>query len=271
MAGKEYDNMIVSIVTTVLNGGHDLRTCIESVKAETPCGVLVEHLIVDGGSTDGSAELAASYGVRVLREPRVGLFGRMNIGYRAAKGELIGFLGADDLLLPGAVEAVVKAYRRSGRRWMVGGIRWISADGHSLGGLRAPPRWMTTAAYVALDWNVISHLGTYMNQDLFSQLGGFDERYGVLADFHLFARALQQEPFERVARTLACYRRHERNHSIVHKDLAANEVPAIRQSLGLSDDPGRSLRRCAMKAWFNVRNPGWCGCKVMERLRLEMV
>ena len=212
--------MIISIVTTVLNGGNYLRACIESVKAATPCGVLVEHLIVDGGSTDGSAELADAHGVRVLREPKVGLIGRMNIGYRAAKGELIGFLGADDMLLPGAVEAVVEAYRRRGRRWVVGGIRWIAADGHSLGELRAPPQWMTAAAYVALDWNVISHLATYINQDFFSQLGGFDERYDVLADFHLFARALRQEPFERVARPLAYCRRHGQNYSIVNKDLA---------------------------------------------------
>jgi glycosyltransferase involved in cell wall biosynthesis len=262
--------MMISIVTPVLNGGDDLRACIESVKAQTPCGVLVEHLIVDGGSTDGSAELAAALGARVLREPTVGLTGRMNIGYFAAKGELIGVLGADDLLLPGAIEAVVKAYRRRGRRWVVGGTRWIAADGHSLGELRAPPRWMTAATHVALDWNVISPLATYMNRDFFSRLGGYDQRYDVAADFHLFARALQQEPFERVARPLACWRKHGQNYSVVHTNRATHEARAIRRSLGLSDDRGRPLRRCAMKAWFNLRNPGWCGRKLIERARLQL-
>src|SRR5216683_7924480 len=107
--------MIVSYVTTVLNAADDLPACIETVKAQRFRGVLVEHVIVDGGSTDGSADVAAAHGVRVLREPGVGLTGRFNIGYRAAKGELISFLGADDVLLPGAVEAVVAAYKRSGR------------------------------------------------------------------------------------------------------------------------------------------------------------
>lgn len=262
--------MIITIVTPVLNGGPDLRACIESVKAETRRGVLVEHLIVDGGSTDGSAELAVAHGVQVLREPKVGLTGRMNIGYRAAQGELIGFLGADDVLLPGTVEAVVEAYRYRWRRWVVGGIRWIAADGHSLGELRAPPRWMTAAAYVALDWNVISPMATYIHRDFFSQLGGYDERYDVAADFQLFARALQQEPFERVARPLACWRRHQGNYSFVHNDLATLEAQAIRQSLGLRHDPGQPLRRCAMKAWFNLRNPGWCGSKLIERARLRL-
>ena len=262
--------MIVSVVTPVLNGGDYLRSCIESVKAQTPCGVLVEHLILDGGSTDGSAELGAAQGAGGLREPKDGLTGRMNIGYRAAKGELIGFLGADDMLLPGAVEAIVAAYRRRQRRWVVGGTRWIAADGHSLGELRAPPRWMNAAAHVALDWNAISTLATYLNRDFFSQLGGFDERYDAAADFHLFAHALQQEPFERVARPLAAWRRHGRNHSVVYNDLAVHEAHAIRQSLGLSDDPGRPLRRCAMKVWFNLRNPGWCGHKMIERARLQL-
>jgi hypothetical protein len=109
-----------------------------------------------------------------------------------------------------------------------------------------------------------------MNREFFSQLGGYDEHYQVAADFHLFARALQQEPFERVARPLACWRRHQRNYSFVRKDLAAREALAIRGSLGLSDDPGRPLRRCAMKAWLNLRNPSWCGCKVVERVRLQL-
>jgi glycosyltransferase involved in cell wall biosynthesis len=267
---EEHEAMIVSVVTPLLNGGDYLRACIESVKAQTPCGIHVEHVVIDGGSTDGSAELAAAQGVRVLREPKVGLTGRMNIGYRSAKGELIGSLGADDILLPGAVEAVVAAYKRQARRWVIGGVRWISADGQSLGEVRAPPLWMNVAAHVALDWNVISPLATYMNRDFFSQLGGHDERYNVSADFHLYAHALQKEPFERVARPLAAWRRHRRNFSVVHGDLGVHEVHAIRQSLGLSHDPGRPFRRCAMKAWVNLRNPGWCGHKLIERARLQL-
>ena len=262
--------MNITIVTTVLNGAEYLRACIESVKAETSFGVPVEHLIVDGGSTDGSAEIAAAYGLRVLREPKVGLMGRANIGYRAAKGDLIGFLGADDMLLPGAMETVVEAYRRNGRRWVVGGTRWIDADGRSLGEFRAPPQWMSVAAYVAPNWNVICHLATYFHRDFFLQLGGFDERYAVLADFHLFARALQQEPFERVARPLAYGRRHSGQFSVVHKDSADREVPVIRQSLGLSEDFGRPLRRCALRAWVNLRNPNWCRHKLTQRARLQL-
>jgi glycosyltransferase involved in cell wall biosynthesis len=258
--------MIVSIVTPVLNGGQYLRDCIESVKRETQSGILVEHLIVDGGSTDGSYELAEALGLRVLRRSKLGLIERINLGFRAAEGELIGYLGADDFLLGGAVEAVVEAYRRSGRRWLVGGYRWISADGQSLGDLRAPPRWIPLGAYAALDWPVISELSTYMHKEFFLQLGGYDERYRIATEFDLYARALQQEPFERIARSLACSRRHGQNASEIQKERAIHEVRAIRESLGLGNGFKSSLNRCAMKAWFNLRNPRWCAGKLESSL-----
>jgi glycosyltransferase involved in cell wall biosynthesis len=238
------------------------------VKAEMLSGIAVEHLVIDGGSVDGSVELAEAHGLRVLRENGTGLAERVNLGYRVAKGELIGFLGADDVLLAGAVDAVVDAYRRSGRRWLVGGHRWIAADGQRLGDLRAPPRWMTLTAYLALDWTVISPVATYMNREFFLQLGGQDERYSVAADFDLFARALRREPFERIARPLACARRHGQNYSAVHKEHAVYEVHAIRASLCLSNGFSWFLHRYAMKAWFNLSNPEWCAGKIMHRARL---
>jgi len=52
--------------------------------------------------------------------------------------------------------------------------------------------------------------------------------------------------------------------------LPTHDARAIRQSLGLSDDPGRWLERRAMKAWFNLCNPGWGGHKLIERARMQL-
>jgi glycosyltransferase involved in cell wall biosynthesis len=262
--------MIVTIVTPVLNGGRYFRECIESVKEAATPHIVIEHLIIDGGSTDGSVELAEAAGLPVLKEPEIGLTARMNVGFRAAKGELVGFLGADDVLLPGAIEAVVEAYRRSGRRWLVGGSRWITADGRSLGEFRAPPSWMTWRGLAACDWNPILAMATYMNREFFLQVGGYDERYHFAFDFDLYIRALYLEPFARIARPLACFRRHGRNHSAVYKDLAVREARAVRESLHVSNDFGRFFQRYGMKAWFNLSNPSWCARKLIERCRLRL-
>jgi glycosyltransferase involved in cell wall biosynthesis len=262
--------MIITIVTPVLNGGLYFRECIESVKGAATSQIAVEHLIIDGGSTDGSVELAEAAGLRVLKEHSIGLTGRMNIGNRAAKGGLIGFLGADDVLLPGAAEAVVEAYRRSGRRWLVGGLRWIGPSGQSLGNFRAAPHWMTWRIHAACDFTPISPLAAYMSQEFFLEYGGYDERYEVAPEFDLFARALRRERFERIDRPLACWRRHGQNNSVVHRDGLLREGHAVRESFGMRDDFTRSLLSYAMKAWFHLSNPGWCAGKMSERVRLRL-
>jgi hypothetical protein len=63
---------------------------------------------------------------------------------------LIGFLGANDVIPPSGVQAVVDGYRRSGRRWVVDGIRWITERGRSLGELAASPVWMTPRMLASL-------------------------------------------------------------------------------------------------------------------------
>ena len=262
--------MIVTIVTPVLNGGSYFRECIGSVKEAAKSQIVIEHLIIEGGSTDGSVEIAGAAGLQVLKKPETGLTGRLNVGYRAAKGELIGFLGADDLLLPGAIEAVVEAYRRSGRRWVVGGVRWIGPNGQSLGEFRAPPLWMTWRVHAACDCTPIPHIATYMNREFFLQCGGFDERYEVTPEFDLFARALHREPFSRIKRPLACWRRHGQNNSAVHRDGLLKDAQAVRESFGLANGFNRFLFSYMIKAWCHLSNPGWSARKMIERTRVRL-
>ncbi|TAE32533.1 MAG: glycosyltransferase [Cytophagales bacterium] len=90
--------MKVSIITVVYNGHDTIRDCIESVLTQTHPNL--EYIVIDGASTDGTADLVRSYGDRVSRfvsEPDKGLYDAMNKGIALATGEVIGFLNADDL------------------------------------------------------------------------------------------------------------------------------------------------------------------------------
>jgi glycosyltransferase involved in cell wall biosynthesis len=87
----------ISVVTVAYNAAATIGDTIRSVAAQT--GVEVEHLIVDGASADGTADLARTIGgahVRVLSEPDQGLYDAMNKGLALASGEAVGFLNADD-------------------------------------------------------------------------------------------------------------------------------------------------------------------------------
>ncbi|MDV7390150.1 glycosyltransferase, partial [Arthrospira platensis SPKY1] len=89
--------MKISIITVTLNRCDTLRDALESVLGQT---IPVEYIIVDGGSTDGTLELLATYGgriARVISEPDQGIYDAMNKGIRAATGDIIGMLNADDV------------------------------------------------------------------------------------------------------------------------------------------------------------------------------
>src|SRR5882672_4237161 len=222
----------------------------------------VEHVIVDGGSTDGTVELAESYGLRVLKGKDRGIFDAINKGSFNSAGELLGFLGADDIMLKGALENIVEGYRKNNRRWIVGGIRWIDENGKSLGDLAAPPRWMSSRMHACLHWNPIMHMATYFSREFYTALGGFNIDYKDSGDFEMFARALSQEPYERVSATIACFRRTGMNNSVVNAERANRETNSVCNTFGPKSDLERTFWRNLLKAWFNLRNPGWLARKL---------
>src|SRR5687768_12090324 len=98
----------VSIVIPCYNQARYLPAALASVRRQgyQP----IECLVVDDGSTDDTAALAASLGARVISRPNGGVSAARNAGLAAARGELVVFLDADDELLPDAVAAEVAAF-----------------------------------------------------------------------------------------------------------------------------------------------------------------
>lgn len=262
--------MIVTIVTPTLNGIDYLRECIESARNNATHDIEVEHVIVDGGSTDGTVELAQSYGLRVLQGKDKGIFDAINKGSFNSSGELLGFLGADDVMLPGGLKAIVEAYRKSRPRWVVGGIRWIDGQGRDLGALAAPPTWMTPAMLVCLGWNPIMHMGTYFSRSFYEELGGFDISYRDAGDYDMFCRALRIAPYARVAQPIASFRRTGLNNSAVHGSRTAAECAKIRAAYGPSSPAERLLWRSVLKAYFNLGNPSWLVSKIADTTRTTL-
>ena len=88
----------VSIITTSLNAVGTIRDCLESVKGQTCPDV--EHIVVDGASTDGTQAVLAEYTdslAQVISEADRGIYDGMNKGLRRATGDVVGLLNADDM------------------------------------------------------------------------------------------------------------------------------------------------------------------------------
>lgn len=261
--------MIVTIVTPTLNAVRYLKECIESARAAEFPGVQIEHVIVDGGSTDGTVELAEAHGLRVLTGKDRGIFDAINKGSFNSSGELLGFLGGDDVMLPHGMRAVADAYRRSGARWVVGGIRWIDEHGRDMGGLSAPPVWMTPRMLTCLGWNPTMHMSTYFSRDFFTELGGFDISFRDCGDYEMFSRARRLARYARIARPVACFRRTGANNSAVNIERAKGEARAIVNTFGPRSRLEQQLWRYSMKIWFNLANPAWVTAKLRQSVKFN--
>jgi len=90
---------LISIITPSLNRANFIVDAIESVLSQDYPAI--EHIIVDGGSTDGTLEILKRYShLRVICEPDQGLYDAINKGIRLARGEIIGLLNTDDCYAP---------------------------------------------------------------------------------------------------------------------------------------------------------------------------
>jgi GT2 family glycosyltransferase len=196
-----------------------------------------------------------------------GIFDAINKGSFGSNGELLGFLGADDILLPGALDAVAVHHQRHGRRWLSGGGRWLDGDGRPRGDISAPPTWITVPLLASLGWNCIWHPATYVRRDLFEELGGFDKRFRYFGDYDFMLRALAREPFCRINRTLFCIRRHGANASMQQTPIHWAETREIMQRYGPSSPWKRVLYRYRLKIWANAASPGWFLHKRIDRFR----
>ena len=99
----------VTVVTVVFNGARTLEACLRSVMAQTWPDV--EHVIVDGGSTDGTIAMLERFDQDIacwISEPDAGIYDALNKGVRLASGAAYVVLGCDDLLLPTGVEALMR-------------------------------------------------------------------------------------------------------------------------------------------------------------------
>ncbi|GAB2948571.1 hypothetical protein GCM10027280_41510 [Micromonospora polyrhachis] len=122
---------LVSVIVPSLNTAKTIGLCIEAVLAQTYPAI--EMIVVDDGSTDGTADIARAYGCTVIRLPRnVGTGPARNRGIEASHGSVLFFLDADVALAPDAVENAVRILDENptyGAVWGVYADRPLVDDG----------------------------------------------------------------------------------------------------------------------------------------------
>ena len=202
---------LVSIVTPSLNQGLYLREAIESVRAQTyeP----LEHLIVDGGSIDGTLEILREHdGLHWVSEPDRGQSHALNKGFALAQGEILGWLNADDAYEPHAVAEGVAALLDSGAGLVYADVTRVNDDRVNPRRIRSRQRWDLWTELNA--GNGIFSPSVFFTREAFEAAGGLDESLHLTMDYDLWLRIGKRFPVRHVDAVWSIQRQHDGAKSV---------------------------------------------------------
>ncbi|ABF39895.1 glycosyl transferase, family 2 [Candidatus Koribacter versatilis Ellin345] len=226
-------NPSISIVTPSLNQGPFLRECLKSVAKQ---GIsVIEHIVMDGDSTDDSMETLKAfeaecrYPLRWQSKRDRGQSDAINKGFKEAKGEIIGWLNADDRYRPGAFSAVLDAFRKHPETDVLyGDYTWIDADGETV----QQRREIGFSPFVLLYHRVlyIQTTAMFFHRRVLDAGYCLDESLHYAMDFEFFVRlSASRHRFLHVPVFLGDFRFQPKSKTTLHPERQLQEQTDIMQ------------------------------------------
>ena len=252
----------ITVVTPSFNQAQYLEQTIRSVLDQDYPGL--EYMVCDGGSTDGSVDIIRRYADRIawwVSEKDRGQSHAINKGFARATGDVYGYINSDDILYPGALEAVGRAYA-AGAKWVVGWVQTIEVDGGEWPQL--PEKIGTPSDWFAR--NPIPQQASFWAAEHWKTLGPFKEefRYAFDYEFWLRLRFVAGVHPTIVHKRLGSYRLHENSKTVSEWDafepefIRARDMHVTRLSAPDRREAERKRRR---KEFERHRVLGWQALK----------
>jgi glycosyltransferase involved in cell wall biosynthesis len=220
----------ISVVIPALNAERFINEAIESVQAQTM--KVSEIIVVDNGSTDRTAEIAATLGALVVKEQRRGLSRARNAGISHSTQQWVALLDSDDLWDARKIEHQWAAVQACPEAGLVACYFRVFEDNSiilEVSEEAAKQRWTDYHGSVIVNDYcryfpriekdffprfLPSCSDALLRRDVFSTAGMFDEAVSYNEDFEFFMRVLARYPLAVVEKTLISCRRHEQKHSL---------------------------------------------------------
>jgi len=213
----------ISIVTPSLNQGDYIEQNIKSVlNQEYPN---FEHIIIDGGSTDGTIDILMKYNHLIwVSEKDRGQSEAINKGFKMAKGEIIGWLNSDDCYEPNAFFTIVQELNKAERKYVVFADSYVidekgSRIGYLKGKLPHPKGWFK---YWQKDYRIPS-ASVFFYKDIFRKVGYLDENIHYVMDDDYSLRINEHYEFHYIKKPLASMRVHDRAKTTLRGDMYERE------------------------------------------------
>lgn len=189
--------MLISIVTAVYNRAGTVGEALSSVAAQSHRSI--EHLVQDGGSTDGTLEILRNSGssLAVVSEPDTGIYDAINRGIARAQGEIIGLMHSDDLFAaPDILAEVSEAFADPNVDAVYGDLDYVSLEDTS----RVVRRWRSgefSPDRLSQGW-MPPHPTLYLRRQVFERHGVYDTSFRIAADYDAILRYFSQKEFRAV-------------------------------------------------------------------------
>ena len=179
-----------SIITAVFNRAETILNAVHSVQAQTYANV--EHVVVDGASTDGTADILKQHlgtNMVLLSEPDKGIYDALNKGLALATGDIIGFMHSDDSYANERVlETVAREFEASDADGVYADVLFFHPAAPDI-----PVRHYRSDRFSAdrLAWGWMpAHTTLFLRRRVHEQYGYFKTTYKIAADFEFIARIL---------------------------------------------------------------------------------
>lgn len=240
---------LVSIVTPSLNHARFIETTILSVKNQDY--PRYEHLVIDGGSTDGTVKILNRYAHLVwCSEADRGQADAVNKGIGRAKGDIIGWLNSDDTFAPGAVRTVVEHFLGHPDVDIVHGD-CVELDGNGRPRRTFKGHSVDLERLLLLDF-VLYQPAIFFRRRVFDTVGLLDTRLDLAMDYDYLVRAARVFPFYYVPVVLAHHRSSPASKTSTRsRDFLADHLVTLG---GVFGDPTLSpaIRRLRRRAYSHA-------------------
>ena len=183
--------MRVSIITVCFNSESTIADTLRTVSSQSYKEI--EHIIVDGGSHDGTIDLVKRHGHRVQKfvtGPDKGIYDAMNKGLALATGDYVAYLNSDDFYCDNTIiQQVVAAIQKTASDVIFGDLSYVQRENP-----KQRVRYWKSRAFQQgsfAEGFPPPHPTFFMKRELLVGLGGFDLSYSLASDFDLMFRALE--------------------------------------------------------------------------------
>lgn len=226
MKKKQAKNPRLSIITACKNRAPLIEQAIQSVVA--PIEVEIEHIIVDGGSVDGTLSLLEKYpNLQIISEPDQGVYEAINKGIMMSRGDIIGFLNSDDYFAPNILVDIIKNFN-SHNIDVVNGSALIFTENNCVQKRINAIKNAGMISQILYSPPIIN--AWFFRRDYLLELYPFDCNYPYAADRELLIRAcLKGIEIKSLDKVLYYYRRHD--DSLTINDDRAKRLNLIDENM----------------------------------------